>query len=171
MKIKMVLHGIAMDPMSNSPVMLLKEAEGERILPIWIGVLEATSIAAKLENIQFPRPLTHDLIKNIFENLGITIPKVEIVDLKDNTYYALITVVTGDKVLEIDSRPSDAIALALRLNAEIFVDEEVFKKSQIYSETPGGEKQGEMVITTKEEKEKLKDFLEKLDPKLFKYKM
>ncbi|QER41616.1 bifunctional nuclease family protein [Thermodesulfobacterium sp. TA1] len=171
MKIRMVLHGIAMDPMSNSPVMLLKEVEGDRILPIWIGVLEATSIAAKLENIQFPRPLTHDLMKNIFESLGITIPKVEIVDLRDNTYYAVITVATGDKTLEIDSRPSDAIALALRLNAEIFVEEEVLKKSQLYSDTPVAEKQGEMVVTTEEEKEKLKEMLETLDPKLFKYKM
>jgi len=170
MKIKMILHGIAMDPMSNSPVMLLKEAEGDRILPIWIGVLEATSIAAKLENIQFPRPLTHDLMKNIFETLGISVPKVEIVDLRDNTYYAIITVVTQDKTIDIDARPSDAIALALRLNAEIFVHEEVLRKSQLYSETPT-EKEGELVVTTEEEKEKMKEILETLDPKLFKYKM
>lgn len=170
MKIKMTLHGIAMDPMSNSPVMLLKEEGGERILPIWIGVLEATSIAAKLENIQFPRPLTHDLMKNIFEVLGISVPKVEIVDLRDNTYYAIITVVTQEKVIDIDARPSDAIALALRLNAEIFVHEEVLRKSQLYSETPT-EKEGELVVTSEEEKEKMKEILETLDPKLFKYKM
>lgn len=170
MKIKMTLHGIAMDPMSNSPIMLLKEEGGERILPIWIGVLEATSIAAKLENIQFPRPLTHDLMKNIFEVLGISVPKVEIVDLRDNTYYAIITVVTQEKVIDIDARPSDAIALALRLNAEIFVHEEVLKKSQLYSETPV-EKERELVVTSEEEKEKMKEILETLDPKLFKYKM
>ncbi len=170
MKIRMVLHGIAMDPMSNSPVMLLKEAEGDRILPIWIGVLEATSIAAKLENIQFPRPLTHDLMKNIFDHLGIKIPKIEIVDLKDNTYYAVITIDIEGKTIDIDARPSDAVALALRTGAEIFVNEEVLKKSQLYSETPA-EKEKEIVGTTEQEKEKLKELLENLDPKLFKYKM
>ncbi len=170
MKIKMVIHGIAMDPVSNSPVMLLKEVEGERILPIWIGVLEATSIAAKLENIQFPRPLTHDLIKNIFDFLKIKIPKIEIVDLRENTYYAIITLIIEDKTIDIDARPSDAVAIALRTGAEIFVREEVLQKSQIYTETPSTEKE-EIVVTTEEEKEKLKEILETLDPKRFKYKM
>ncbi|WP_038056180.1 bifunctional nuclease family protein [Thermodesulfobacterium hydrogeniphilum] len=170
MKIRMVIHGIAMDPMSNSPVMLLKEAEGDRILPIWIGVLEATSIAAKLENIQFPRPLTHDLMKNIFDFLGVKIPKIEIVDLKDNTYYAVITINIEGKTIDIDARPSDAVALALRTGAEIFVNEEVLKKSQLYSETPA-EKEKEIVGATEQEKEKLKELLENLDPKYFKYKM
>ena len=170
MKIKMVIHGIAMDPMSNSPVMLLKEVEGDRILPIWIGVLEATSIAAKLENIQFPRPLTHDLMKNIFDFVGVKIPKIEIVDLKENTYYAIITLEVEGKTIDIDARPSDAVALALRTGAEIFVKEDVLKKSQLYTETPSAEKE-EMVVTTEEEKEKLKEILETLDPKHFKYKM
>jgi bifunctional DNase/RNase len=171
MKIKMVIHGIAMDPLSNSPVMLLKEIEGDRILPIWIGVLEATSIAAKLENIQFPRPLTHDLMKNIFDFLGVKIPKIEIVDLRENTYYAIITLNIEGKTYDIDARPSDAVALALRTGAEIFVNEEVLQKSQLYTETPSTEKEGEMVVTTEEEKEKLKEILENLDPKRFKYKM
>ncbi|AEH23264.1 protein of unknown function DUF151 [Thermodesulfobacterium geofontis OPF15] len=171
MKIKMVIHGIAMDPLSNSPVMLLKEVDGDRILPIWIGVLEATSIAAKLENIQFPRPLTHDLMKNIFDFLGVKIPKIEIVDLRENTYYAIITLNIEGKTYDIDARPSDAVALALRTGAEIFVNEEVLQKSQLYTETPSTEKEGELVVTTEEEKEKLKEILENLDPKLFKYKM
>jgi len=170
MKIKMVIHGIAMDPMSNSPVMLLKEVEGDRILPIWIGVLEATSIAAKLENIQFPRPLTHDLMKNIFDFVGVKVPKIEIVDLKENTYYAIITLDIEGKTVDIDARPSDAVAIALRTGAEIFVNEEVLQKSQLYTETPSAEKE-EMVVTTEEEKEKLKEILETLDPKHFKYKM
>jgi bifunctional DNase/RNase len=171
MKIKMVLQGIAMDPMSNSPVMLLKEAEGDRILPIWIGILEATSIAAKLENIQFPRPLTHDLMKNIFDFLGVKVPKIEIVDLKDNTYYAIVTLDIEGKTFDIDARPSDAVALALRTGAEIFVNEEVLQKSQLYSEAPVSEKEGEMVVTTEKDKEKLKEILEQIDPKFFKYKM
>ena len=127
MKIKMFVHSIAIDPMLNSPVMLLKEVEGDRILPIWIGVLEATSIATKLENIQFPRPLTHDLMKNIFDELGVKVPKIEIVDLKDNTYYAIVTIEVEGKTIDIDARPSDAVALALRTGAEIFVNEEVLE--------------------------------------------
>jgi bifunctional DNase/RNase len=170
MKVKMVIHGIAVDPMSNSPVMLLKEVNGDRILPIWIGLLEATSIAAKLENIQFPRPLTHDLMKNIFDYLGVKVPKIEIVDLIDNTYYAIITLDIEGNTIDIDARPSDAVALALRTGAEIFVSEEVLQKGQIFTETPGAEKE-EMVGATEEEKEKLKKILENLDPRHFKYKM
>ncbi len=170
-KIKVFLQGIAMDPVSNSPILLLKEENGERILPIWIGVLEATSIAAKLENIKFPRPLTHDLMKNIFDELKIEVPKIEITDLRDNTYYALITLRVGDRELQIDARPSDAIALALRTNAEIFVNKEVFEKSQVI--TMPKEEKPEVVppAAGKEDKEKLKELLEKLDPKQFKYKM
>lgn len=171
MKIKMFIHGIAMDPLSNSPVMLLKEVEGDRILPIWIGILEATSIAAKLENIQFPRPLTHDLMKNIFDFIGVKVPKIEIVDLRENTYYAIITLEIEGKIIDIDARPSDAVALALRTGAEIFVNDEVLQKSQLYTETPLSEKESEMVGTTEEEKEKLKEILKNLDPKHFKYKM
>ena len=169
-KIRMVIHGIAMDPMSNSPIMLLKEAEGERILPIWIGVLEATSIAAKLENIQFPRPLTHDLMKNILDYLGVRIPKIEIVDLRDNTYYATITLDVDGNTIEIDARPSDAVAIALRTGAEIFVHKHVLEKSQTFTASPEEGKE-EMVGTTQEEKEKLKKILENLDPQHFKYKM
>lgn len=171
MKVKVVLHGLAVDPVSNSPVMLLKEVHGERILPIWIGILEATSIASKLENIQFPRPLTHDLMKNILDFLGIKIPKIEIVDLRDNTYYAIITLDIQGELVDIDARPSDAVALALRMGSEIFVNEEVMKKGQTFTESPIKETQEEIVGATEEEKEKLKKVLETLDPKHFKYKM
>ncbi len=171
MKIKVEIHGLAIDPISNSPVMLLKEIGGDRILPIWIGVLEATSIASKLENIQFPRPLTHDLMKNILDILGIRIPKIEIIDLKENTYYAIITLEMQGEVIDIDARPSDAVALALRTGAEIFVNEEVIKKSQTFTESPFKETKEEIVGATEEEKEKLKELLESLDPKHFKYKM
>ncbi|MCS7279769.1 MAG: bifunctional nuclease family protein [Thermodesulfobacteriaceae bacterium] len=170
MKIKVSIHGIAMDPVTNSPVMLLKEVNGNRILPIWIGILEATSIAAKLENVKFPRPLTHDLMTHIFEQLGIKIPKIEIVDLRENTYYALITLDIEGKILELDARPSDAVALAVRTGAEIFVREEVLQKSQTFTDSPVEEK-GEIIGTTEEEKERLKKLLETLDPKYFKHKM
>jgi bifunctional DNase/RNase len=170
MKIKVFIHGIAVDPISNSPVMLLKEERGNRILPIWIGVLEATSIASKLENIQFPRPLTHDLLKNILDLLGIKVPKVEIVDLRDNTYYALITLDIQGQLVEIDARPSDAVALALRTGAEIYVAEEVMKKGQTFTESPVEEKET-IVGATEKDKEKLSEILEELDPTQFKYKM
>lgn len=171
MKIRVSIHGIAIDPVSNSPVMLLKEIDGSRILPIWIGVLEATSIASKLENIQFPRPLTHDLMKNILDFLGIRIPKIEIVDLRENTYYAIITLDIQGELVDIDARPSDAVALALRTGAEIFVSEEVLQKSQTFTESFTKESQEEIVGATEEEKEKLKEILKELDPKHFKYKM
>ncbi|MFN3504876.1 MAG: bifunctional nuclease family protein [Caldimicrobium sp.] len=171
MKIKVLIHGIAIDPVSNSPVMLLKEANGPRILPIWIGVLEATSIASKLENIQFPRPLTHDLMKNILDFLGIRIPKIEIVDLRDNTYYAVITLDVQGELVDIDARPSDAVAMALRTGAEIFVAEEVLQKGQTFTESLVKNTQEEIIGATEEEKEKLKEILQELDPKHFKYKM
>lgn len=170
-KIKVLLHGLAVDPVSNSPVMLLKEIHGNRILPIWIGVLEATSIASRLENIQFPRPLTHDLLKNILDFVGIKVPKIEIVDLKENTYYATITLDVQGELVDIDARPSDAVAMALRMGSEIFVHEEVLRKSQTFTESPYREQQEEIVGATEEEKEKLKEILEELDPKHFKYKM
>jgi len=171
MKIKMKIQAVAMDPITNSPVMILKEENGERGLPIWIGILEATAIASKLENIQFPRPMTHDLMKNILDHLGIQIPRIEICDLRDNTYYALITLDVGGKEVQIDARPSDAVALALRTGAEIYVHEEVLRKSEALAEE--ARKKVEQIATagTEEEKEKLKDLLEKLDPQAFKYKM
>ncbi|MFN4196393.1 MAG: bifunctional nuclease family protein [Caldimicrobium sp.] len=171
MKVKVFVHGIAIDPVSNSPVMLLKEVNGSRILPIWIGILEATSIASKLENIHFPRPLTHDLMKNILDFLGIRIPKIEIVDLRDNTYYAVITLDMQGELVDIDARPSDAVAMALRTGAEIFIAEEVMQKSQTFTESLLQKTQEEIIGTTEEEKEKLKDILQDLDPKHFKYKM
>jgi len=172
MKVKMKIQAVAMDPVTNSPVMILKEEQGERGLPIWIGLLEATAIASKLENIQFPRPMTHDLMKNILDQLGIKIPRIEICDLRDNTYYALITLDLDGREIQVDARPSDAVALALRTGAEIYVHEEVLAKSQALAEE--AKKKGEetaTAATTKEDKEKLKDFLERLDPQAFKYKM
>ncbi len=170
MKVKVYIHAIVVDPVSNSPVMLLKEEKGNRILPIWIGMLEATSIASKLENIKFPRPLTHDLLKNILDLLGVKVPKIEIVDLRDNTYYALITLEIQGQNMEIDARPSDAVAIALRTGAEIYVAEEVMQKGQTFTETPLEEKET-IIGTSEQDKEKLSEILEELDPTHFKYKM
>ncbi|WP_456434385.1 bifunctional nuclease family protein [Thermosulfuriphilus sp.] len=160
--IKMEIQTIALDPVSNTPIMILKEKGGQRTLPIWIGLLEATAIATQIEKIEFSRPMTHDLLKNILDSLGIKIPRVEVCDLKDNTYYALITLDLDGREMQIDARPSDAIALALRTGAEIYVHEEVLRKSRQLEEQKSEAKEGD----------KWSDILESLDPETFsKYKM
>ncbi|NPA49249.1 MAG: bifunctional nuclease family protein [Thermodesulfobacteria bacterium] len=174
MKVKMKVQAIALDPVSNSPVMILREEEGERALPIWIGLLEATAIATRLENIQFSRPMTHDLMINILDHLGIKIPRIEVCDLRDNTYYALITLDIDGREVQIDARPSDAVALALRTGAEIWVHEQVLEKSKALEEaakTEAKEQEGS-TADQDQDKEKLKELLEKLDPSaISKYKM
>ncbi len=126
---EMKVAGITVDPFTNTPIVLLKDAEEKDVLPIWIGLLEASSIATVLENIETPRPMTHDLVKNILDSLGVKVLKIEVNDLKDNTYYALIHIDVNKKRMVIDSRPSDAIAIALRTNAPIFVEESVIQRS------------------------------------------
>ena len=128
---EMRVAGITVDPFTNTPIVLLKDLEDKDVLPIWIGLLEASSIATTLENINTPRPMTHDLVKNILDNLGVKVVRVEVNDLKDNTYYALIHLVIDNKRLVIDSRPSDAIALAVRVTAPIFAEDSVLDKAGI----------------------------------------
>ncbi|GBD03297.1 hypothetical protein HRbin19_00578 [bacterium HR19] len=129
-KIKMVVATVIVDSITQSPAVILKEENGNRFLPIWIGINEANAIMMELENIKFERPLTHDLIKNIFSTLGIKLKKIEVSDLKHSTYYATMYVELNGKEYQIDSRPSDAIAIALRLGSEIYVDELVFDKTR-----------------------------------------
>jgi hypothetical protein len=126
---EMKVAGITVDPFTNTPIVILKDLEEKDVLPIWIGLLEASSIATAIENVQTPRPMTHDLLKNILDSLDVKVIRIEVNDLKDNTYYAIIYLEVDDKRLTIDARPSDAIALALRVNASIFVEESVIKKS------------------------------------------
>ncbi|MHB8109487.1 MAG: bifunctional nuclease family protein [Syntrophorhabdaceae bacterium] len=126
---EMKVAGITVDPFTNTPIVLLKDSDEKDVLPIWIGLLEASSIATALENIETPRPMTHDLIKNMLDSLGVRIMKIEVNDLKDNTYYALIHLDVNKKRMVIDSRPSDAIAIALRTSAPIFVEESVIQRS------------------------------------------
>ncbi len=167
MYIPMTISGVTVDPVSNSPIVILKEINGDKILPIWIGIMEATAIASELENIKFSRPMTHDLLKNIMETLEIKVTKVEVCDLKENTYYALIHLLTNDgKEFAIDARPSDALALSLRVKAPIFVKEDVLEKSTRLSS-------GESDAVDKSEKgKKWKKILESLKPEDFgKYKM
>ncbi len=163
----MMISSVNMDPVTNSPIIILKEIEGEKTLPIWIGLLEATAIASEMEDVKFSRPMTHDLLKNIMDKTDIKIDKIEICDLRDNTYYALIHLMNRGKALTIDSRPSDAIALALRSKAPIFVSDEVLNKSKQI------EAAKESVPADKSEQGKRwQDILEKLNPEDFgKYKM
>ena len=119
----MLISGLTLDPLTNSPIVILKEVDGDRTLPIWIGLLEATAIASELEGIKFSRPMTHDLLKTIIDSIDIEIKKVEVCDLRNNTYYAAIHLTHEGKEISIDARPSDALALSLRVDAPIFVDE------------------------------------------------
>jgi uncharacterized protein len=162
---EMKVAGITVDPFTNTPIVILKDLEEKDVLPIWIGLLEASSIATALEKVQTPRPMTHDLLKDVLDNLGAKIIKIEINDLKDNTYYAMIHIEFEKRRMVIDARPSDAIALALRVGANIFVDENVIKKS---AKVELARKEDKVVVDTGEWEE----LLESLSPDDFgKYKM
>lgn len=127
MLIPVSVAGLALDPRTESPILLLRDEAGQRVLPIWIGVAEATAIAAKVENIDLPRPMTHDLTQALVDTLGGRIGRVAITSLRESTFYASVYVLLGDVESALDARPSDAVALALRANAPIFVDEQVFE--------------------------------------------
>lgn len=129
--VQMVVAGIAMDPTSNMPIVILREIGGEAAIPIWIGLVEASAIATELEGVNLARPMTHDLLKNTLDALGAKLLRIEVNDLKDNTFYASLFVeVPPGSIREIDSRPSDAIALALRAGANIFVGRKVIDMSR-----------------------------------------
>ncbi len=130
MLIEVKLKGVALDPLTNVPIVLLKGVKDSQTLPIWIGFFEANAIISQAEQITFPRPMTHDLLKTTLEKLGAKVDRVVITELKDNTFYAVIEISRGRTRLKLDSRPSDAIALALRVQAPFFVEEEVFKKAK-----------------------------------------
>lgn len=130
MEIEMKIKGLMLDPLSNMPIIVLVDTKGERALPIWVGFFEANAIALQIENISTPRPMTHDLIKNILYALNAKVKKIVINDLQDNTFYALIYAEVNGRKYIFDSRPSDAIALALRLRTPIYVVEKVISKAK-----------------------------------------
>ena len=130
MVLEMKVKGLALDPLSNMPMIILRDEEEKRSLPIWVGLFEANAIALELEKISTPRPMTHDLIKNILEAVEARVQKVVVNDLRDNTFYAVLHLRMGNADITVDSRPSDAIALALRVGAPIFVEEEVVHKAR-----------------------------------------
>jgi hypothetical protein len=126
----MEIKGLLMDPVSNMPVVILRDTEKGHFLPIWVGIFEANAIALEMEKVSTPRPMTHDLLKNLLAELDARVDRIVINDLRDNTFFARIHLTRGDSTLSVDSRPSDAIALALRSQAGIFVEEEVLEKSR-----------------------------------------
>jgi len=166
MLVEMKVFGLAIDPTTNTPIVILKDMEEKKVIPIWIGLFEASAIATELEKISFSRPMTHDLVSEMLKILDVEIINIVINDLKNNTFFAVINMVRDGQNIEIDSRPSDAIALALRANANILVDEKVIEKSM---NLDFGKKKSDL---SKYSKEKLKEFLENLSPEDFgKYKM
>jgi len=162
---KVSVAGLTMDPASNTPIIILKADDNDQAIPIWIGLLEATSIASALQDIKFDRPMTHDLFKNFSDIMNASVTRVEVCDLKDNTFYAKIHFVAGEHSFDMDARPSDAIAIALRFDSPIYVDDRVVQKSKT------GEGPSE-VFDESEEGKKWAEYLEKLNPEDFgKYKV
>jgi len=159
--VKMEIKGLLMDPVSNMPVVVLRDSTNGVFLPIWVGIFEANAIALQMEKISTPRPMTHDLLKNLLSELDATVERIVINDLRDNTFFARIHLLRGETRWDVDSRPSDAIALALRVDAEIFVEEEVLEKSKTLR--PDGDET---------DPERLKKWLEEVNPEdLGKYRM
>jgi bifunctional DNase/RNase len=161
MEIEVAIKGLTLDPITNMPIVVLHDAEGQRVLPIWVGPSEANAIALQIENVTTPRPMTHDLLRLVIAELRAQVQRVVVTDLKDSTFYAMIYLDTGGTVVAIDARPSDAIALALRTKAPIFVDESVLSSAKSPEEAPD-----------RAEVERMQKWLESLDPDdLGKYKM
>jgi uncharacterized protein len=161
MQIEMTIKGLMIDPITNMPIIILRDKDGQRVLPIWVGVFEANAIALQIENVATPRPMTHDLLKNVIQDLKADIQKVVVSDLRENTFYAIIYLDAHGETVAIDARPSDAIALALRAHAPIYVEDSVIANAKTVDFVP-----------EKRDAEQLTKWLEDLPPEeLGKYKM
>jgi uncharacterized protein len=161
MQIEMTIKGLMVDPVTNMPIIILRDEAGDRVLPIWVGIFEANAIALQIENVATPRPMTHDLLRNVIQDLDGQVQKVVVSELRENTFFAVIYVAVRGEALLIDARPSDAIALALRTKSPIFVEEEVIDNAKSLDGTP-----------ERTDSERLQKWLESLDSDdLGKYKM
>jgi hypothetical protein len=161
MEVEMKIRGLTMDPVTQMPIVVLKDVNGNTVLPIWVGIFEANAIALEIEKVSTPRPMTHDLLKTVLLGLEAAVKKVVVSDLKDDTFYALIWLERGGEMISIDSRPSDALALALRLDCPIFVDDTVLKTSKLTN-----------TVNEKVQSDELRKWLEGLnDEDLGRYKM
>ncbi len=163
-EIEFKIKGLMMDPLTNSPIVVLQDTTSDTLLPIWVGIFEANAIALQIEKVDTPRPMTHDLIKGLLGHLDVRVTKIVVTELKDNTFYALIFLDMGGKTITVDSRPSDAIALALRTDSPIFVTDDVLSKSASNSTTT--------LSAERSTPEEIRQWLENLNPEdLGKYKM
>ena len=161
MQVEMTIKGLMVDPITNMPIVILRDEDGDRVLPIWVGIFEANAIALQIENIETSRPMTHDLLRNIIGDLKAAVEKIVVCDLKENTFYALVYLRVGAELVAVDARPSDAIALALRVRAPIYVEDKVIENAKNLDFAPD-----------KADSERLATWLEDLDPEeLGKYKM
>ena len=133
MEVEMKIRGLMMDPVTNMPIVILKDVAGDAVLPIWVGIYEANAIALEIEKVTTPRPMTHDLIKNLLVGLDTHVHKVVVSELREDTFFAVIWLERECRIISVDSRPSDALALALRLDCPIFVEDEVLKTSKLAS--------------------------------------
>lgn len=164
--IQMAVGGLTLDPVTKTPIVILKDMDNKLNLPIWIGLLEATAMATELEGIKMARPMTHDLLRNLLTELGGSVKSIEITELKENTYYALIYLNIAGRDVTIDSRPSDAIALALRTKSPIYVAKAVLEASSVLQQAEEGKEPDFSNVS----KEKWAEILEKMSPEDFKYK-
>ena len=160
MQIEMTIKGLMVDPITNMPIVILRDKDGQKVLPIWVGTFEANAIALQIENISTPRPMTHDLLRNVIHDLKASVQKVVVCDLQDNTFYALIYLAIGGDTVAVDARPSDAIALALRTRAPIFVEDTVIDNAKTVD-----------LASDKADADRLHKWLESLDPEDLGYKM
>jgi bifunctional DNase/RNase len=161
MEVEMRIRGLMMDPVTNMPIVILKDVNGGSVLPIWVGIYEANAIALEIEKVTTPRPMTHDLIKNLLLGLETRVHKVVVNELRDDTFFAVIWLERDGQVISIDSRPSDALALALRVDCPIFVEDEVLKNSKVAG-----------VASERVNNEELRKWLENLgDEDMGRYKM
>jgi bifunctional DNase/RNase len=160
MLIEMQIKGLMLDPVTNVPIVILRDMDGKRVLPIWVGPAEASAIALQIENVAPPRPMTHDLLRDVIGALGVSVSRVIISDLKGSTFFAYLELRQGAEVILVDARPSDAVALAARTRAPVFVDALVLEQA----------KSGE-VATDQADQDRLQRWLESLDPDEMGYKM
>jgi len=161
MEVEMKIRGLMMDPVTNMPIVILKDSGGDAVLPIWVGIYEANAIALEIEKVTTPRPMTHDLIKNVLTGLDAQVKKVVVTELRDDTFFAVIWLEREGRIISVDSRPSDALAVALRLDCPIFVDDQVLKTGKVAN-----------LISERGTNDELRKWLEGLnDEDLGRYKM
>jgi bifunctional DNase/RNase len=163
----MTVGGLTLDPVTKTPIVILRDPDNKLNLPIWIGLLEATSMATELEGIKMARPMTHDLLRTMLEELEAAVEWIEVTELKENTYFAMIYLRVGDRQLQVDARPSDAISLALRTKSPIYVAKAVLEASSVLQQLDDSKEQDLSNVS----RDKWADILEKMSPDDFKYKM